>query len=247
MCIAITYIDYMYSNTQLFQISLKDRPRERLNTIGAGHLTDAELVSIVLRSGERGRSVLNMSQDLISKYGGLMSLLQTNINKLQDESGIGFAKASTIKAVFEICMRVNFETSNYPKNIRTPRDVWKVIRKDLFSKSKEHLFVISLDSRFNLISKDLVSVGTVNETLVHPREVFKSPIENSAVSVVLVHNHPSNDPTPSEMDLKLTSRIEDAGKILGIALLDHVIVTDSTYISLQNIKKSYRSKLNKRR
>ena len=213
-----------------------DRPRERLFKLGAKSLSDAELVAIILRSGGEGNSALVLGQSILKEFGGLKGLLDSSIEQLQGIKDVGLAKAACLKAVCELALRIGIAGELADKQqVRTPEDVFGLLRKELYAKKREHLYLLSLDSRNALISADLISIGTVNETLVHPREIYRQAILKNAVSVILVHNHPSGEPKPSAEDIVLTERVAKAGKEIGIALLDHVIVCDDVYASMKGM------------
>jgi DNA repair protein RadC len=228
----------MFKTLKLFDIELKDRPRERIKRIGGNYLTDAELLAIVLRSGGIGIAVTELSSLLIKEFGSLGGVLKADFQKLLRFPNLGEAKVSSIKAIHEICLRIQFPTVATTFKVKEPKDVVRLLKKDFFDKDKEYLYLLSLNTRLKLISKDLISIGTVNETLIHAREVFKKAVMCNAVSVILAHNHPSNDPTPSDADITLTKEISEAGKILGIALLDHIIITNDSYFSIKSLQTS---------
>ncbi|MBI2620831.1 DNA repair protein RadC [candidate division WWE3 bacterium] len=213
-----------------------DRPRERLVIKNAASLSNAELLAIVLRSGGQNNSALMLSQVLLKEFGGLKGFFDASLEQLISVKDIGLTKAVTLKAVCELALRIDAGEEEERLGVKNPGDVFKVVRKDLFAQKREHLYILSLDTRNVLLSKDLVSVGTVNETLVHPREVFRQALLRNAVSIILVHNHPSGDPTPSNDDILLTDKIAKAGKDVGIALVDHVVVCDDSFISIKGMK-----------
>jgi DNA repair protein RadC len=225
----------MYNSRSLFELNNQDRPRERLLTFGSSVLSNVELLAIILRSGGRNASVLQLSSNLLRDFSGFKGLQEADFNSLIKYPDVGIAKAAGIKAACEIGLRLSMQTSFSRSIISTPADIYNSIRKRIFGLSKEHLYVLSLNSRMHVNSIDLISIGTVNQTLVHPREVFKVAVLKDAVYIVLVHNHPSNDTSPSNEDIVLTSEIFEAGKTLGIKLLDHVIACDTTYTSLRRL------------
>ena len=222
-------------NSLLKTINRNDLPRERLAALGTEALSDIELLSIILGAGGKNESVFELSSKILSDLHGFKGLYKTDYNKLISFKNVGKAKAASIKAVCEISKRIFIEKELTKININKPKDVYESVKKFFYSKEKEHLYLISLDSRNRLISTDLISIGTVNETLVHPREIFKSALEKNAVSIILVHNHPSGDANPSEDDIKVTERIHKAGIDIGIALIDHLIVTNTDWVSLKSL------------
>ncbi len=223
-------------NSKIQLLNLDEKPREKLLKNGATHLTDSELLAVVLRSGGKGKSVVGMSSELLKSYGGLKKLLEADYEEIRNFKNMGQAKATCVLALKEICMRYLEEEihADTVKEITKPEQVFKIFVKTFYNKKKEELHIVSLDSRSRIISKDLISLGTLNETLVHPREVYKMAIQKNASSIVLVHNHPSGNPSPSEDDIKITKRIIKAGIILGIGLTDHVIITNNSFTSLKS-------------
>jgi len=202
------------------EISQANRPRERFSRLGGDALSDAELLALILQMGTHGENVIDMSNRLISKYP-LDKLSSLSLTELQEIKGIGPAKAMQIKAVFELNKRCCRKEGLH---IRTAKDVFEYASPKLCDKDKEHFMIILLDSKNKVIKDEIVSIGTVSSALAHPREIFKSAIRESASSVVLVHNHPSGDPSPSEADEVITERLVNAGDMLGIEVLDHVIL-----------------------
>lgn len=222
-----------YSTIKLFDLPVSERPRERLLKYGSGTLSDVELIALVLRSGGRGSTVRNLAEELLKIFKNYRGIMLADTSELVSFHNIGLAKATSLKAACEIGLRMNTELSPLSSVVSSPEDIFKVLRKILYAKSKEHLYIVSLDSRLRILSVDLVSVGTVNETLAHPREIYSIAVKKSAVSIILVHNHPSNDPTPSSADIELTQRVFDAGKIIGIKLQDHIVVSDDHFVSIK--------------
>ncbi|MEM2174326.1 MAG: DNA repair protein RadC [Candidatus Micrarchaeia archaeon] len=211
-----------------------ERPRERLIKFGAEALSIQELLQIILRSGRSGESVAVLSQKLLSHFGNLKNLLEASLEELMSIKGIGLAKATQIKAVLELAKRYNLqiEEKTKSKKILSPEDVFKLIRSKLKDYNKEHFYIIALNARNYIISE--ISIGTLNTSLVHPREVFAEVIRQRANSIILVHNHPSGDPEPSKDDIEITKRLQEAGKLLGIEILDHIIITKNSYFSFKN-------------
>jgi len=212
-----------------------DRPREKLAKYGPEFLKDNELLAILLRTGTEGKSALKIAEEILSKFSK-KKLLGLDFNQLKQIKGIGPAKAAQVLAAFELSKRVlKVDSSNTRPTIQTPKDIIAQVSY-LKNHKKENFVVLYLNSRNELLNKETISIGTLNANLVHPREVFESAITGFASSVVFVHNHPSGDPEPSEDDLKLTKQLIEAGKILGIEVLDHIIIAKDKYLSMKEKK-----------
>jgi len=209
----------------------QERPRERLQKFGPEALSAQELLALVIGRGIPKKSVMNIAQELLAKFGNIKAISQATIEELSQIKGIGLAKAAQIKACFELGRREDLEPELINFDIKNPETVVKAIRAGIKDKAKEHFKLILLNPRNKIIGISTVSVGTLNASLVHPREVFKDAIVHSAASVVLAHNHPSGDPEPSEDDLKITKKLVDSGKILGIEVLDHIIIGKNNFCS----------------
>jgi len=216
-------------------MAVSDRPRERLQNLGGGALSDAELLSIILRSGGRNNSALVLAQKILKEFGGYRGLAEVSLQQLTGFKDVGEVKAVCVKALGEICLRMTDNTPPQRKIVNAPQIVFDIVRKEVYSQHKERLYLISLDTRNALIAKDLISMGTVNETLVHPREVFRQAIVRNAVSIILVHNHPSQDAAPSKSDILLTEQMAQAGLMIDIPLVDHVVVTDAAFVSMRSL------------
>ena len=210
-------------------ISSENRPRERFQKYGASALSDADLLAIILQTGTKKENVIDMSNRLISKYG-IDKLSVLSLKELQEIKGIGPAKAMKIKASFEFNKRQSVsKKENRP--IKSAKDVFEYLRPKLMDLDKEHFVILHLDSKNKIVKNETISVGILNASIIHPREVFKSAIKESANSIILAHNHPSGDPTPSEEDREITQKLMDAGVLLDIKVLDHVIVGDGKWWS----------------
>ena len=213
-----------------------ERPRERLIKLGPEALSAQELLALIIARGIPGKSVINIAQELLSKFGNIKSVGETTIEQLCQIRGIGPAKAVQILACFEIGKRGELEIEQKKYDIKNPQAIVKAIRASIKNKAKEHFKLIILDSRNKIIDITNVSVGTLNANLAHPREIFKDAITHNASSVILCHNHPSGDPEPSEDDQKITKQLLEAGKILGIEVLDHIIIGQESFTSLKDKK-----------
>jgi DNA repair protein RadC len=206
-----------------------EKPRERLKNFGPEALSAQELLALVIGRGIPKKSVMNIAQELLAEFGSVKAISQATIEELSKIKGIGFAKAAQIKACFELGKRQDLEPELKDFNIKDPQSVVKAIH----ARAKEHFKLILLNPRNKIIGISTVSVGTLNTSLAHPREIFKEAIIHSAMSVVLAHNHPSGDPEPSEDDLKITKRLVEAGKILGIEIIDHIIIGKNNFCSFK--------------
>ncbi len=213
------------------EISESNRPRERFLSSGAGALSDAELLAIILQNGTREENVIDMSNRLISRYG-LGRLFGLSVKELQEIRGIGPAKAIQIKALFEFNKR-NSLYKEKGKKIRRAEDVFSYCYPIIGSEDREHLMALHLDSANRIIKDEIVSIGTLNSSLIHPREVFKPAIRESSNSIIVAHNHPSGIADPSDEDIRVTDILYRAGELLSIKLLDHVIVGSCGYYSFK--------------
>lgn len=216
-------------------LPLSERPRERLLKLGTEALSVQELLALILGRGTKGESVMFTAQKLLSKFGNLKNIASASIEELTQVNGIGTAKATQLKAALELGKRLEeHSTDTKEHTIRSPEDVIKAVKNKLKGKKREHFLTICLDTRNHLINIHTISVGSLDSSIVHPREVFKEAISSSAASVIFVHNHPSGDPTPSEDDIKLTKRLVEVGEIMGIEILDHIIVCDKSHFSMKS-------------
>lgn len=207
-----------------------DRPREKLEKYGAEKLSDAELLAILLGIGTKDLNVVELAKKVLQKYKD-KEVSSVTVKQLKDIHGLGTAKACEIVACFELGRRM---LKDKPSIVHlTAKDVWERMA-DVRASKKEHFVVFYLDSRNKENERAIISVGTLNASLVHPREVFELAIQHSARGIILSHNHPSGDPTPSQEDLDITRKLVSAGEILGITVLDHVIVTKDAWRSMKN-------------
>ncbi len=209
-----------------------ERPREKLIEKGVENLRDGELMAILLRTGIEGKNVIKISEEILSKFPK-KKLLSLDFQELSKIKGIGAGKACLLLAAFELTKRaLDVEDNNLP-TINSAKDAVAQLQ-ELRTAKKEHFVVLYLNARNQLIHKETISIGTLNASLVHPREVFKPAIDCLASSMILAHNHPSGDSEPSEDDLDLTKRMVEAGKILGIEVIDHVIISNSNSFSFKD-------------
>ena len=215
------------------ELPVDDRPREKLTLRGAQSLSDAELIAILLRTGTKGKNVIQVAQELITKFGDLNLLTSQTIDAIKNVSGIGKDKAATLIAAFEISRRADSQKKWFSnKKITSPSDIAEIFIPLLRDEMKEKFYVVCLNTANKIIKYELISVGNLNASVVHPREVFKVAIENSSANIVLLHNHPSGNPEPSSEDIFLTKKFMEAGKLLEILVFDHIIIAGNNYTSL---------------
>jgi len=208
------------------------KPRERLIEKGPEALRDSELLAILLGSGYKGKNVLEVAQRILSEYPS-EKLAELPFEKLKKLKGVGPAKACLIRAVFELSKRAFAVGEDLLPIISTPKDAADEVT-NIRKNKKENFVVLYLNARNQVIHKETISIGTLNASVVHPREVFQPAITKSAASIILAHNHPSGDTTPSDDDIELTKRIIKAGEIMGIEVLDHVIVSEKSHLSMKD-------------
>ncbi len=209
------------------------KPRERLYKLGPEVLSNREILAILLRTGTKGENVLELAERILIEAGGLIGLARLSVHELEQVHGIGPAKAAQVKAALELGKRsISADPVTRPV-INSPSDVADLVMEEMRSLDREHFRIMHLSTRNNVLGISAVSVGSLNSSIVHPRECFKEAIRRNANSVILLHNHPSGDPTPSREDLDITRRLTEGGKILGIEILDHVIIGEKRYVSLK--------------
>jgi len=218
-------------------ISLKDypaeiRPREKLLSLGPEGLSEQELLAILLRTGTREKSALDLAGEVLAS-GGITALTHLSIEELSLKKGIGLAKAAQLKAAVELARRLGRHKLGHRPVIRTPQDAFELVHPDMAYLDREHFRVINLNTKNQVLAMDNVTVGSLNAYLVHPREVFKLRIKRSTASLILLHNHPSGDTKPSREDQDLTKRLCQAGALLGIDILDHLIIGQNNYFSMK--------------
>ncbi|OQA06039.1 MAG: hypothetical protein BWY65_02299 [Firmicutes bacterium ADurb.Bin373] len=209
------------------------RPRERLLKEGAEALSDIEILAILLRTGSREATALDLASMIMSRFENLRRLLGATVEELGEIKGVGPAKACQIKAALELGRRTAQYSDQPRRVIKTPDDAAALVMEEMRHFDREHFRAILLNTKNQVIGTDKVSVGTLNSSVVHPRELFRNAIKRGAASVILLHNHPSGDPAPSREDKDITHRVMEAGKIIGIEVLDHIIIGDNKFISLK--------------
>ena len=211
------------SQIKIREMPQEERPREKLAAHGATALTDPELIAILLRTGVVGANAVEVGRELLKRYGSLAGLSRCTVDELAKIRGVGFAKAVQLVAAFGLGQRLARETLSKQK-IDSPELANELVGAEMRRLHKESLRVILLDTRYHLIRIEEVSIGSVNESIAHPRDVFRPAVVSSAYAVIVVHNHPSGDPSPSQTDHSLTRRLAEAAELLQIKLLDHIII-----------------------
>ena len=224
---------FRFSSFTVRDLPKSERPRERLIKFGPEALSAQELLALIIGRGIPKKSVMNIAQELLARFGNIKAISQASIAGLSEIKGVGLAKAAQLKACFELGKRQDLEPELKNYDIKNPQSVVKAIRASIKDKAKEHFKLILLDTRNKIIGISTISIGTLNASLVHPREIFKEAIIHNSASVVLAHNHPSGDPEPSEEDLTITKRLVDSGKILGIEVIDHIIIGKTNFSSFK--------------
>ena len=208
-----------------------ERPRERLIQHGANSLSDSELLAILISSGTRGFSALDASRELLNKYKSITNLVSCDLSELKKTKGVGPAKAVKLSAAFEIARRIKIEPFSQKKIFRTPEDVARYYIPRFHGERVETFFILLLNSANQIFREEIIAKGTLNSSIVHPREVFRYAITESAAGIILIHNHPSGNSDASKEDLLITKQLVEAGKIIDIRILDHIIIAGEEYLS----------------
>ncbi len=204
---------------------LQLRPREEFERVGAENVSDAVLLALILRTGTKGMNVVEVSQRLLSAFGSLTALAKASVKEIQSINSIGPVKAQMIKAAMELAQRLTRESVGESPMITTPEQAAAVLRERARVLQHEVFWALMLDTKNRLIGEPKqISQGTLNSSLVHPRELFKKAVEHSCAAMILAHNHPSGDPTPSSEDIKVTKQLIEAGEVMGIKVLDHIVI-----------------------
>ncbi|MDR3270088.1 MAG: DNA repair protein RadC [Peptococcaceae bacterium] len=208
-------------------------PRERLLHYGSESLSNGEILAIILRTGVKGENVLNLAERILSESGGITGLAKLSVHEMMQVSGLGKAKAAGLKAALELGKRAAATDPQARPVIRTPQDAAGLVMEEMRYLDREHFRVMTLNVKNHVLGISPISIGSLNESLVHPRECFKEAIRRNAHAIILLHNHPSGDPAPSQEDRNVTRRLMEGGKLLGIQVIDHIIIGDNRYISLK--------------
>lgn len=219
--------------TTIRELPPEERPREKLAHWGASSLREYELLAILLRTGTAQMSALQLAQHLLQKFGGVRGVMHASVQELANIKGMGLAKATQIAAAMELGRRVALSQFHERPQIRSPEDVYQLMHIQLLGERREHFLAVMLDTKNRVVRTETISIGTLDSSLVHPREVYRVVIREGAACWIAVHNHPSGDPTPSPEDIAVTRRLKEAGELLGVELLDHLIIGDGNYTSLR--------------
>lgn len=220
-------------------VHIADRPRERLIRQGAGSLSNQELMAILLRTGTKEESVLMLANRILKSFDKIQDFKDATVEEMTAIKGIGEAKAVQILAAVELGKRIYRKHSEGRYVIKSPEDAAAYLMTDMSSLVQEHFVVLFLNVKNEVLHKQTIFIGSLNSSIVHPREIFREAVKRSAASIICAHNHPSGNPTPSPEDIEVTDRLVEAGAIIGIELLDHLIIGDHRFISLK--EKGYMS------
>lgn len=221
------------SSIILRDIPHEERPRERMLKYGASALSHAELLAILLRTGTSRESAVRVAERLLKRVGSIRHLVDMSIEEMTEIRGIGPTKAIQLKAGIELGRRLSRATHPEAVVIRKPGDAAALLMEELRYLQKEHFVCLFLNTKNHVTHQETLSMGSLNASIVHPREIFRAAIKYSSASIICAHNHPSGDPTPSKEDIQLTERLAEAGELIGIEVLDHLIIGDQRYVSLK--------------
>lgn len=214
-------------------VHIADRPRERLIRQGAGSLSNQELIAILLRTGTKSESVLVLANRILSSFDKIQDLKNVTIEELMAVKGVGQAKAVQLLAAAEIGKRLYQKHSEGRYTIRSPEDAAAYLMTDMSSLNQEHLVALFLNVKNEVLHKQTIFIGSLNASIVHPRDIFREAVKRSAASIIISHNHPSGNPSPSPEDIAVTKRLIEAGEIMGIETIDHIIIGDHQFVSLK--------------
>lgn len=214
-------------------VPVDERPRERMMRFGAKSLSNAELLAILLRTGTSSQSAVHLAERVLSQTGGLKGLTDSTIESLIQLKGIGPAKAVQILAGVELGRRISRKMPEERFTVRSPQDAADFMMDELQHLTQEHFTCLFLNTKNQIIGKETVFVGSLNASIVHPREIFRKAIQRASAAIICLHNHPSGDPSPSVEDRNVTRRLKEAGRILGIDVLDHIIIGEQRFYSMK--------------
>lgn len=223
-----------YKSYTIKDLPLNERPREKLLKYGVGSLSNAELIAIIIRTGHLEDTAIDLANKILSMDSlGISYLSNATVEELTKIKGVGQCKAAQIVAAIELGKRISSYGGNTKISVDSPIVIADLLMEEMRYLNKEHFRVVLLNTKNQIISVEEVSIGNLNSSIVHPREVYNIAIRRSANSIILVHNHPSGDSTPSNEDINITHRLIDAGNIIGIKVLDHIIIGDNNYVSFK--------------
>jgi DNA repair protein RadC len=222
-----------YRAITIHEMDLDERPRERLERYGAHALHTSELLAIVFRTGVSGENVIDLSSRLLREFGGLPGLVSADLSLLCAQHGLGLAKATQLKAALELGKRISVLAPEQRPQIGGPSDVYHLVALEMAYLQQEQLRVLCLDTKNYVVHQQMVYQGTVNSSVVRAAEVFRPAVTRNCPSIVVVHNHPSGDPTPSPEDVRTTEQLRKAGEFLDIELLDHLVIGQGRFVSLK--------------
>ncbi len=218
-------------NFRIKDIPLRERPREKYKESGFDRLSDADLIAILLRTGTKEMSVKDLATHILKEIGSLKEIANTSLESLSKIKGIGEVKAITLLSALELGIRANETSLIKGKKIKTTKDFYTMFSSKMERLTQEHLLAVFLNSKNEVITFSTIFIGSANQSIVHPRDIYKEAIKYSAVKLAMIHNHPSGDPTPSKEDILFTRRMINAGKLLQIPLMEHLIIGQKNYYS----------------
>lgn len=210
-----------------------ERPRERLQSYGPGSLSTSELLAIILRTGTRSESAINLGSRLLAHFGGLAGIARATFTDLHDVHGLGLAKAAQIKAALELGKRLMVASPEERPQVKSPADVANLLMLEMGFLQQEHLRVVLLDTKNRVLGMPTIYIGSLNTSVLRVAELFREAIKANSAALIVVHNHPSGDPTPSPEDVRITQQIVEAGKLLDVEVLDHLVIGQQRYVSLK--------------
>ncbi len=221
------------ARTRIKDLPTGERPRERLARVGEGALSTTELLAIILRTGVGGESALDLAQRLLSRYKGLAGLARADFAELRAEKGLGEAKTAQLKAALELGRRLLLAALDDRPVVHSPTEVAQLLQAEMAHQEQEHLRVLYLDTRNRVIGADTVSIGGLNTSYIRVADVFRRAVRQGCASIIIAHNHPSGDPSPSRDDVELTRRLVAAGRLLDIEVLDHLVIGQGRFVSMR--------------
>lgn len=211
----------------------QDRPRERLRQVGPGAVSTAELLAIVLRTGTGGENVLRLAERLLAEFGSLPGLSRASISELMNVKGVGEAKASEVKAAIELGRRLMASAPEERPVVSSPADAANLLMSEMMFLEQEHLRLILLDTRNRVLQTPTIYVGSLNTSVVRIGELFRAALKANAAAMIVAHNHPSGDPSPSPEDIRVTRQLVEAGKLMDVDVLDHIVIGHQRFVSLK--------------